>query len=110
LDYGPLMKLMQGRDWVLKPHVIRVKDNLAKVNIFKIKGGYAVPVVYGEQAEVEVVLYDVDGLEHGFSCKAFHPGCEKPVDVLYKKEGKTITLNVPLVRGCAMLFLESKDE
>lgn len=110
LDYGPLMKLMQGRDWVLKPHVIRVKDNLAKVNIFKIKGGYSVPVVYGEQAEVEVVLYDVDGLEHGFSCKAFHPGCEKPVDVLYKKEGKTITLNVPLVRGCAMLFLESKDE
>lgn len=106
LDYGPLMKLMQGGEWVLKPHVVSTKDNLAKVNIFKIKGGYSIPVMYGEKDIIEVALNDVDGLEGGFSCKAYYPGRDQPTDLEYKKEGKIITLNVPLVRGCAMLFLE----
>ena len=107
LDYGPLMKLMQGREWVLKPHVVSAKDGLARVNIFKIKSGYSVPVVYGKRDKVEVVLNDVDGLKDGFLCLAWHPGCDKPVNVEYKKTGKSFTLNVPLVRGCAMIDLRN---
>jgi hypothetical protein len=105
LDYGPLMKLMQGREWVLKPHIVRVKDQAAKVNIFKIKGGYSVPVVYGEKDKIEVVLTDLEKLKEPFFCKTYHPGCEQPVNVAYHRVGKTITINVPLIRGCAMLYL-----
>jgi len=108
LDYGPLMKLMQDREWVLKPHVIRVKDNLAKVNVFKTGDTYAVPVVYGEKDQVEIVLKGLEDLDTGFSCFALHPGREEQVNVSYKKEGNTITLSVPLVRGCAMLLLKRK--
>ncbi len=105
LDYGPLMKLMQEREWVLKPHVVSSKDHLARVNIFKIKDGYSIPVVYGEKENVEVELNNVDDLKDGFSCLAYHPGSEQPVKVEYIKEGKKIILNVPLIRGCAMLYL-----
>jgi hypothetical protein len=109
LDYGPLMKLMQGREWVLKPHVVSAKDHLARVNIFKIKGGYSIPVVYGEKEKVEVVLNDVDDLKDGFSCLAYHPGCEQPVKVEYIKNEKKIILNIPLIRGCAMLYLSNQE-
>ena len=108
LDYGPLMKLMQGREWVLKPHVVSVKDQMAKVNIFKIKDGYSIPVVYGKKDNIELNINDLDGLKDGFSCQAWHPGIEKPVTVEYKKEGKTITLNVPMKRGCAMVYLSNR--
>ena len=109
LDYGPLLKLMQGREWVLKPHVISAGDGLARVNLFKIKGGYSIPVVYGRKDKIEVVLNDVDGLKDGFKCLAWYPGSEKPVNVDYKKMGKTFILNVPLVRGCAMLALKNEE-
>jgi hypothetical protein len=57
LDYGPLMKLMNNAKWVLKPHVISVKNRRAKANIFKVPQGYVVPVVYGGNAStVQVVL------------------------------------------------------
>ncbi len=109
LDYGPLMKLMQGREWVLKPHVASSKDQLAKVNVFKIRGGYSIPVVYAEKDNIELVLNDLDGLKERFSCLAYHPGSDQPVEVAYKKEGKMITLNVPVIRGCAMLYLSNKE-
>ena len=35
LDYGPLMNQLKEKKWVLKPGIIRVKDDKAKVNIFK---------------------------------------------------------------------------
>ena len=109
LDYGPLMKLMKGREWVLKPHVIIAKEGLARVNLFKIKGGYSIPVVYGKRDKIEVVLNDLDGLKDRFLCLAWHPGCKKPVNVEYKKDGHTFILNVPLLRGCAMLFLRNNE-
>ena len=108
LDYGPLMNLMQGREWVLKPHVIKASDDLARVNLFKVKGGYSIPVVYGRKNNIEVVLNDVDGLNDGFKCLAWHPGSQLPVAIKYRKTGKTFILNVPLKRGCAMLDLKNK--
>ena len=108
-DYGPLMKLMQGREWVLKPHVISVRDGLARVNLFKIKGGYSIPLVYGRQDQVEVVLDDPDGLKEGFKCLAWYPGSGIPVIIEYRKTGKRFILNVPLVRGCAMLEVKNNE-
>lgn len=109
LDYGPLMELMKGREWVLKPHVIEVENNLAKANIFKMKNGYSIPVVYGgDNNAVKVVLTGLDDLENKFSCMAVHPGIKETKEVKYTRNGNKIILDVPLERGCAMVFLKRK--
>jgi len=100
---------MQGREWVLKPHVISAGDGLARVNLFKVKTGYSIPVVYGRKDKVEVVLNDPDGLKDGFKCLAWYPGSGMPVNIEYRKRGKSFILNVPLVRGCAMLELKNNE-
>ena len=110
LDYGPLMKLMRGREWVLNTHVVNAKDQMARVNIFKIKGGYSIPVVYARKDSIEVYLTDLTELKDQLSCQAWHPGSENPVDVKYKTDGKTITLTVPVKRGCAMVYLGNRNK
>ena len=103
LDYGPLMKLMQSRQWVLEAHAVSVEDNLAKTNIFKIPGGYSIPVVYGEESRVRVKIANIEGLNSQTTCVAYHPGKETPVELQLLKTGKTWYIDVPLVRGCAMI-------
>ena len=34
MDYGPLFEAIRGRKWVLLPHAISVKEDLAKANLF----------------------------------------------------------------------------
>lgn len=36
LDYGHLLNMMKGREWVLLPDLVNVPDNDAKANIFKV--------------------------------------------------------------------------
>jgi hypothetical protein len=107
IDYGPLMKLLKGREWVLKPNSIGVAGNFAKVNLFKVKGGYSVPIVYGEKNEIDVVLNNVEGLESEFLCKAYYPGNDQPKELNFEREGSKILIHVPLERGCAMLSLNT---
>ncbi len=109
LDYGPLMKLMQGREWVLQPHVVSVSDHLAKVNIFKIRGGFSIPVVYAKSDVIEVKVINLNGLNDLISCQALYPGTEKPVNIKYKTIGKTIILSVPVKGGCAMVYLKNNN-
>jgi len=103
LDYGPLMQLMQSRQWVLAPHVISVENNLAKANIFKIPGGYSIPVVYGEAGQVRVKIANIEGWGEQMTCAVFHPGKEIPAEAKISKDENFWYVDVPLERGCAML-------
>ena len=63
LAYGPLLDAMRGKRWVLLPHCIEVAGNAAKVNLFEVPGGYAMPVTFAGRAKsVEVVLRGLSGL------------------------------------------------
>ncbi|MGL6195420.1 MAG: NPCBM/NEW2 domain-containing protein [Thermoguttaceae bacterium] len=105
LDYGKMMTLMRGRKWVLQPHCIEVKNGAAKVNMFEIPEGFVIPVCFaGDATEVEVVIQNVKGLKQ-VNAEAFHPASETSVPVLSRYENGTLTLNVPVKRGCAMVKL-----
>ncbi|MFT3934446.1 MAG: hypothetical protein QM726_12565 [Chitinophagaceae bacterium] len=103
LDYGPLMNQLKEKRWVLKVNVISVKDDKAKVNLFATKSGYAIPVVYGKEEHVTIVLQDKALLAGNFVYKVYQPGISAPVTIKSKRVGATIELNVPLVRGAAMV-------
>ena len=107
LDYGPLMKLMQNRQWVLEPHVVSVENNLAKANIFKIPDGYSLPVVYGEAGQVRVKIANLEGWSEQMTCAVYHPGKEMPVELKMLKNGNAWYVDVPLERGCGMLKLNA---
>jgi hypothetical protein len=105
-DYGPLLRLLNGRKWVLKSHVIKTENNLAKVNLFEIQGGYVVPVVFGKTDHVRVIIDEGKINLHGqraSSYKAWHPGKDKTVLLSPVRKRNLTYLDVPLVRGCAMV-------
>ena len=108
-DYGKMLDLNQGKQWVLKAHVITVKDDLAKANLFNVSQGYAIPVVFGgRNAKVTVVLRKFRGLPEQPVFEALHPGSDKWVPVTAAATGSTVELDVPLVRGCAMVRVSSR--
>jgi len=111
LDYGPLLKLMVGKRWVLEPHVIDVPDRNAKANIFEVENGYVVPVVFAAKSDTVRVI--IKGLKRisgaqGFEIKALHPGSEVWTPVKVAEKGDILTLTVPVKRGCAMVQLVKK--
>jgi len=105
LDYGPLMKLMEGAEWVLKPHVISTKEGEAKVNLFKIPSGYSIPVVH---AAKDIVLVRLKGIDIGkiTSAEVYHPGADAPVLIPVTAHGDEYELSVPVKRKCAMVHLK----
>jgi hypothetical protein len=104
LDYGPLMIPMRGKKWVLEPHVIRVPDANAKANIFEVPGGYIIPVVYaGSAKNVKVVLRSKRLFSEKFVIHAVHPGAGEPSLVKSVRNRGSLTLDVPVKRGCAMV-------
>ena len=82
LEYGPLMIAMKRRKWILEPHVIWVKDDVAKANIFSIPKGLFIPVVYAKEGvtEARVTFKNVGGGKI-ISCLVYSPGKEKPIPV-----------------------------
>jgi hypothetical protein len=108
LDYGPLLNAMRGKKWVLEPHVISVEGNTACANLFKVPGGYAVPITFAHDAsEVVVVLRGIPtGKERLLSANAIHPGEDKAIALRAESNGTNLTLRVPVHRGCALVTLE----
>lgn len=103
-DYGFLLKMMKGREWILKPHLVKVENESAKANVFKIKNGYMIPVVYGLDSVINLTL---NGLEVKQKCYVYYPGKPVPMIIESKSVGDSIKLSVPLERGCAVLcFLD----
>jgi hypothetical protein len=108
LDYGPLFSLLQGKKWILEPHCIEIAEGPARANLFKVAGGYVIPVVFGQETkEVIVNVRNIDGLEH-VSCEALYPGSEKMAALKSETASGSLRIHVPLVRGCAMVKIENK--
>jgi len=101
LDYGPLMNQLKEKQWVLKPGIVEVKDNKAKINIFKTKNGYAIPVVYADADTVTVFIKDAKLSKGNFN--VYLPGRVDPVKPAFKRNGAAVEIKLPLVRGAAML-------
>jgi hypothetical protein len=110
LDYGPLLDTLQGRKWVLLPHVVKAIDGGVKVNLFEVPSGYVLPVTFGgDLSKAAVVISGLtNNVEKRFRIEALHPAAKEPAPVSASFEGDLLTLQVPLVRGCAMVRLVEK--
>lgn len=107
LAYGPLLDAIRGKRWVLLPHCVEAVGNAAKVNLFEVPNGYAIPVTYAGQAKsVEVLLRGIQGLSDKCKIEAIHPGIQGPVPAGLRHEGAAVVLTVPLHRGCAMVCIK----
>jgi hypothetical protein len=107
LDYGPLLDAMRGKKWVLSPHCVEVVGGTAKANLFRVPGGYAMPVCFGGKAEfADVIVRNTPGLG-AFKYSVIRPGVEAaaPPTVLFQDKDGASRLRVPLLRGCAMVIL-----
>jgi hypothetical protein len=107
-DYGPLFEAMRGRQWVLLPHCIQIDRGDAKVNLFKVPGGYVVPVTFGGAAtSASLILQGIPEILAGneFRCEVIRPGEREWRDCALRRKGSTVTLRVSLSRGCAMIRL-----
>ncbi len=107
-DYGPLFQAMRGRKWVLLPRAIRVDQGDARANLFKVSGGYVIPVTFGGSAALAMLT--VQGIPEvaagkELRCEAIHPGEIEWRGCTFRRKGSAAAFKVPLIRGCAMLRL-----
>ncbi|MCC6125518.1 MAG: NPCBM/NEW2 domain-containing protein [Pirellulales bacterium] len=109
LDYGLLMDAMRGKKWVLAPHAVRAVGD-AKVNLFEVPGGYALPVTFAGKADKVSVALRLPGLSAVKSAEVLHPGSEKSATISVTSDGADLRLEVPIVRGCAMVWLKNKGD
>jgi hypothetical protein len=69
-----------------------------------------VPVVYGSEGSVVLILKDTGLLKKNWSFVAYHPGSSQPVKLKANKKGGGIELYVPLVRNTAMVTLMEQNK
>jgi hypothetical protein len=102
LDYGPLMDAMRGKKWVLTERCVEAVTPGVKVNLFRVPGGYALPVTFGGKTESATVrLRHVSDIGK-VKCEALHPGAETAVPVRAEFKGGEWELRIALKRGCAI--------
>lgn len=107
MDYGPLLKALNGRKWVLEPHAVEVPDGGALANAFSVDGGYAFPVVLGgSRTSVRVSVAPLPGIEN-LRARALHPGSDSSAALNGVASGGRIEFDVPLSHGCAVLLLRT---
>jgi hypothetical protein len=108
MDYGPLFTAMRERKWVLLPDAVRVKGEVAKANLFQVSDGYIVPVVMGGSApNATVTISGIAEIQSGrpIHCELLYPGDTEWKACEFAKESNSITVAVPLQRGCALVRL-----
>ena len=112
LDYGPLLQAMRGKRWVLTPHVVSVDHQTARVNLFKVRGGYAIPITFAGQADLVTVTMKKapDTVEQITSITVIHPGEAKTSTLKWQTAGDQVRLAVPVRRGCAMVSIACSAE
>jgi hypothetical protein len=111
MDYGPLFTAMRERKWVLLPHAISVRGEVAKANLFKVPDGYIIPVVMGGLApNATVTISGIAEIQAGkaIHCELLYPGDAEWKACEFTKDGNSITVAVPLQRGCAMVRLRTE--
>jgi hypothetical protein len=107
LDYGPILDAMRGKKWVLAPHAVSVDGAAAKANMFEVPGGYVIPVVFGgTRPSVKVRLSGRGDLSKLTTASVLHPGSDEWIPAAVTAQGADRILEVPLVRGCAMIRID----
>jgi len=107
LDYGTLLDAMRGKKWVLSPRCVETTTPGVKVNLFEVPGGYALPITFGgKAASATVILRNLPDLER-LRCEVLHPGATKASALATTPKDGSLSLEVPLQRGCAMLRLRN---
>ena len=110
-DYGPLFAAIMGKRWLLVPHIVDVVGGKALANVFRTNAGWAVCVVLGGDAAGATVRLrraaDAPPWEK-LTCRAVHPGRDAPADLSGTPDGDWFVLDVPLVRGCAVVKLTQR--
>jgi hypothetical protein len=105
LDYGPPLDALRGKKWVLAARCVETVTRGAKVNLFQVEKGYALPVTFGGGADSAIVrVRNIPGMGK-LRCEAFHPGVQMPVPVSSSLRAGELKLQVPLKRGCAMVMI-----
>ncbi len=110
-DYGPLLASLRGKRWVLDENCVSVDLPEARVNLFERPGqGWVVPIMLAdEQLKAKV---EVRGQAASASAaQVLHPGSSITTSVAIDRlDAHTIAIDVPLMRGAAMLLLKETDE
>jgi hypothetical protein len=108
LDYGPMLSAIKGREWLLAPHVVQVTNGTAKANAFKVNGKVIIPVVLGGSAKTASIMLELPPSELGkksVQISVLYPGETKWRSIKKTTYAKTVKLNVPLKRGCALISI-----
>ncbi|NLP11033.1 hypothetical protein GX408_11625 [bacterium] len=108
LDYGPLFRLLVNKKWVLTPHVIRVKDQTAKANLFETDAGYIIPVIHGTESTAEIHLKNID-LDKMISCYVIYPGGRTAPAFADRDGSQGWKISIPLERRCAMVVIGTRN-
>lgn len=105
-DYGPIFRLLEGKQWILAPNLVEIDDPSAHWNAFKTSCGILIPVTGATLSEVKlrVRLADISG-----SPVVYHPGEHSPYPLLAESDGDEIVLKVPILRKCAAVFFRGED-
>jgi hypothetical protein len=109
LDYGLMLQAIKGRQWVLSPNVVALKDGNAKANIFKVNEKIIIPVIHGQLNEQVVLLLKLPYQllkKDKLRIKVLYPGESKWKNIGEQKFATEISLPVRLKRGCALISLE----
>jgi hypothetical protein len=108
LDYGPMLRLLKGKKWVLEPNCVTADGGVAKVNLFETPRGWVVPVTFGpREGTISVTIRGITG-GTGMAAEALYPGTEKAVSLPAFVSGNDVKLEVPVHRGCAMVRIFRK--
>lgn len=103
LDYGPLLEALRGKRWVLAPHCVEAVGGGAKVNLFEVPGGFALPVTFAGKAESVIVrVRNAPGL-NSVRIEALLPGTEAPRPVSSILKDGVLEFTVPIRRGCSVV-------
>jgi len=108
VDYGPMFNAIKGRQWVLAPEVIKVKEGNARANIFKVNEKIVIPIIHGTgtAARLSVRLpYTLLG-KRKILMKVLYPGENRWEKMATKKYQEEMELVIPLYKGCALLIME----
>lgn len=105
LDYGPLLSLLKGKEWVLEPGLVSINNKAANYNLFKVQEGYAIPIVYGQEKQVTLTIKEDQRWGKRLRCLAYYPGEASPIAVTVKRKGKDYQLTIPLKRNCALVMI-----
>ncbi|SEO32937.1 hypothetical protein SAMN05192574_10790 [Mucilaginibacter gossypiicola] len=107
-DYGPLLSAIKGREWLLIPHIVQVIDGPAKANAFKGNGKVIIPIVLGGSTSKVPVIVRLPFAELNkkkLQIKVLYPGETKWKPLKNTAYTKTLELNVPMKRGCALISI-----